>query len=254
MKSANTQPVVTLGSEPSAAGTAPPLGVRKKRGKIQATVYQRIRQGLMVGAFLPGQVITLRKLADALGTSPMPVREAIAQLVAANVLESLPNGSVAVPRVSKKRFIEITEVRKTLEGMAGATAASHASQALIGRLSVISDKLKRAIDAHNCLECLATNQEFHFSLYAAARSEVLLPFIEALWLQVGPLMYFSFSSPGIVWDAAAHDVILEGLRAHDPATVRKGIEKDIAVTAKSLIDAKVFDIQRMPTPFFYFGA
>src|SRR5690606_17052399 len=79
-------------------GTSITLSKQKKgRANVQDMVYAHLRHGLMVGAFVPDQVLTLRKFADALGTSPMPVREAIAQLVTANVLESLPNGSAAVP-------------------------------------------------------------------------------------------------------------------------------------------------------------
>src|SRR5690554_7269024 len=114
----------------------PELVARGRGGNVQTTVYQKLRQGLMVGALLPGQVITLRKLAEALGTSSTPVREAIAQLVSANVLESLPSGSVAVPHLSKKRFAEITEVRQALEGMAGAAAAKVATDALVSQLEI----------------------------------------------------------------------------------------------------------------------
>ena len=61
------------------------------RGTIQQRVYQQLREALMKGRFAPGDVVTLRSLADAFGTSAMPVREAVRQLVAERPeLELLP--------------------------------------------------------------------------------------------------------------------------------------------------------------------
>ncbi|MCA0342159.1 MAG: GntR family transcriptional regulator, partial [Proteobacteria bacterium] len=68
------------------------------RGHVHEHVLRYMRRGLMVGAFLPGQVMSLRKLAVGLGTSPMPVREVLSRLVAANALEETKGGSVRVPR------------------------------------------------------------------------------------------------------------------------------------------------------------
>ncbi len=109
----------------------------------------------------------------------MPVREAIAQLVAANLLESLPNGSAAVPHISKKRFIE------------------------------------------------------------------------TLWLQAGPMMYFSLSAPDVVWDASAHEKILDGLRMKDPVAVRRAVEMDISGTAESLTHSSVFTKRKYLVPHFH---
>ena len=57
--------------------------VKPQRGHVHEHVLRYMCRGLMVGAFLPGQVMSLRKLAAGLGTSPMPVREVLSRLVAA---------------------------------------------------------------------------------------------------------------------------------------------------------------------------
>src|SRR5262245_50887226 len=89
--------------------------VARRRGAVQDRVSAELRHGLMIGVLVPGQTITLRRLAELLGTSPMPVREAINQLTAANVLEILPNRSVAVPRMTAERFRDLTRVRQVVE-------------------------------------------------------------------------------------------------------------------------------------------
>ncbi|MBX6329012.1 MAG: GntR family transcriptional regulator [Pseudolabrys sp.] len=208
---------------------------KSRRTSVQHQVLQRLRTGLMTGALVPGQVMSLRKLAFSLGTSPMPVREALSQLVAANALEELPNGSVRVPRLSNERLAEVFRVREVIEGMAAKAACAHATPQLIEKLSRINQDLIDAIGRRDILACLATNQKFHFGLYQAAGSEILMPLIESLWLQCGPTMYFSLLSPAMPWDASAHTEILAGLRARKPARVQRALMRDIRTTARNLL-------------------
>jgi DNA-binding GntR family transcriptional regulator len=212
---------------------------RRHRGEVQDQVLARLRNGLMAGAFVPGQVMSLRKLASSLGTSPMPIREALSQLVAANALEELPNRSVRVPRLSEKRLAELFRVREVVEGMAVRAACGYATLELIDRLEHINRKLIAAIAKRDIRACLATNQSFHFALYEAGQSEVLMPLIESLWLQCGPTMYFSLLSPAMPWDASAHAEILAALRNGKPALVQRGLARDIRTTARNLLSSGI---------------
>ncbi len=212
------------------------IGVPEKRvrGHLQNRVFERLRRGLMVGAFAPGQVMSLRKLANGFGTSPMPIREALTRLVVVNALEETANGSVCVPRLTPERLAEIFSVRELLEGAAAELACRRCTPHLITELTEINNDLLGAIAKRNVLDCLSANQRFHFTLYDASGSEVLLPLIESLWLQFGPTMYLSLLSPEMRWDASAHFEILEGLRTGKPAAARRGILNDIRTTGRSL--------------------
>lgn len=212
----------------------------RRRGELQDRVVDQLRRGLMAGAFVPGQTISLRKLAEDLGTSAMPVREAINQLTAANVLEMLPNRTVCVPRMTQARFDELCRVRQALEGMAAEIACRRATPQLIKRLEKVNAELLRAIRERDIMSCLARNQEFHFTLYEAANSEVLLPLIEPLWLQAGPVMYFSLISPDMRWDASAHGDVIRALAKRDAPAARRAIERDIRNTAAYLTKSSIF--------------
>ncbi|HEV2551578.1 MAG TPA: GntR family transcriptional regulator [Stellaceae bacterium] len=210
------------------------------RGALQDGVLKQVCHWLMVGALQPGQTITLRHLAEILGTSAMPVREAINQLTAANALEMLPNRSVAVPRISAKRYKELTLVRQALEGLAAELACANVTSTLIRKLTDINIKLRRAIKNRDTLDCLSTNQAFHFTLYAAADAEILQPMIESLWLQAGPIMYLSLTSSDGPWDASCHEEVLAALKTKDPVAVRRAIKHDLGQTAKSLLRSSIF--------------
>lgn len=211
------------------------IQAKRPRREVQDAVVEKLRKGLMVGAFVPGQVMSLRKLALSLGTSPMPVREAFKQLVAANALEELPNHSVRVPRLPAERIAELFKVREVVEGMAAKEACVNMTPDLIQMLDSINRQLIAAIAGRDILDCLAQNQNFHFTLYQAANSATLMPLIESLWLQCGPTMYFSLLSPAMPWDASAHAEILRGLRAKKPGLVQRALAQDMRTTAKNLV-------------------
>ena len=73
----------------------------------------------------------------------------------------------------------------------------------------------RALDAGNSAQILALNQRFHFAIYAIARSWVLMPMIETLWLRAGPFMHLAQSSPDVHWDGRHHAELVRALRRRD---------------------------------------
>ena len=204
-------------------------------------VYRGLREGLMAGTYAPGQMLSLRRIAAAAGTSPMPVRQAMNRLIAEQALVLLPNRTVIVPRLSRSTFEELTTVRRSLEGMAAEQAARRASPELIEDLASVNAALHQAVARDDQPGALRNNQRFHFRLYEASASEVLLPLIEALWLRVGPLMHVSLTAPGSPWDASRHDTALHWLAAGDAEKVRCAIEEDIEQAAAELLERGVFE-------------
>ena len=77
---------------------------------LSAKVYQDLRELIISGQLQPGERLTLAGMAKALGTSAMPVREAIQKLAADDALELLPNKSVRVPVMTRTRFRELVTI------------------------------------------------------------------------------------------------------------------------------------------------
>src|SRR5262249_34295655 len=93
---------------------AEPVGLairRADRATLQEHAYAKLRQAIMVGKLEPGRQFSIRGLAEALGTSHIPVREALMRLAAERAITVLPNGSVAVPAMSRERFEDIRRTR-----------------------------------------------------------------------------------------------------------------------------------------------
>jgi DNA-binding GntR family transcriptional regulator len=228
-------------------GGTPKAPVKPARGHIHERVLSYMCRGLMVGAFLPGQVMSLRKLAAGLGTSPMPVREVLSRLVASKALEETSNGSVRVPRLGPEKLRDLFSVRELLEGEAAERAAKRATPALIAELTAINKNLLQAIAKRELLNCLSYNQEFHFTLYGNSGSEALLPLIETLWLQFGPTMYMSLLVPSMPWDASNHKNILDALKAKNAVGAKRGVIDDIRGTCRALLS--ITESQSAELPF-----
>jgi len=205
------------------------------RGKIQGQVLARLRYGIMAGLFVPGQTMSLRKLADLLGTSAMPVRESLNRLVAANALEELPNRTVRVPVLDENSLVQLFEVRRMVEGMAARLAAEKATSELCARLKAINEKGKKAHNTGAMAEVLMANQEFHFAIYRSIESDILPPIIEGLWLRCGPTMYFSLNSPDL-WDTSSHIDILKSMATKNPSAAEIAMQNDIMKTGNYLIN------------------
>ncbi len=211
------------------------------RQTVQDTVYQRLAHALMTGRFNPGQALTIASLSELFGTSHMPVREALRRLAAENAVEIVSTGSACVPQVSQARLDDLFEARVLVEGAAAEKAAPRASPALIRALErSIVDQLAagRESGVHAMLE---QNQAFHFALYQAAGSDVLVQLIGALWLRFGPylrlltqhmepLVRTGDADGGADAFTRHHRAVVAALKAGDAAQVRASLVADIVDT------------------------
>ena len=79
----------------------------KTKATMQTLIYQELRRSLMAGAFMPGAKVTLRSVSGQIGTSVMPVREAINRLIAERALEVVGDRQVIVPVMTEEKFSEM---------------------------------------------------------------------------------------------------------------------------------------------------
>lgn len=204
-----------------------------QRNTLNEEVYQQLKHALMTGRIAPGSTMTIRSLAKSFGISPMPVREALRRLVAEHVLVLLPNRSVSLPIITRERFREITRIRTSLEGLAAEEATPLIAADTIKRMAAINDEMERPGSTKGP-EYLVKNREFHFCLYQSSRLPTLVKIIEALWLQIGPLLTIQqeeFSTEAVIVQTQ-HRRLLKALKKGDAAEARDAIVNDIEDAAK----------------------
>ena len=142
----------------------------------------------------PGQRFTLRGLAAAIGTSAMPVREAVTRLAAEQALEVLPNRAIRVPLMTRERFLELRTIRLQLECLAIESAADKRDEDELAEIQRHEQEFLQARAQPDSRAAVRANKNLHFAIYRSARMPALLQIIESLWLQIGPVLNYDLAS------------------------------------------------------------
>jgi DNA-binding GntR family transcriptional regulator len=194
-------------------------------------VYLALRHAQMTGRFSPGQAFAVRALVQNFGTSVMPVREALRLLVAEQALAVNTNRMIIVPLISRERLADLAQCRQMIEGSAARWAVRAGRVGLYDSLEKINDAMKAAAKKGNVQVVLERNQQFHFTLYSAGGSAVIMPLIESLWLQAGPYLNSVRDKILSTEILSSHDEILHAVKARDPEGTSAAIQADIANAA-----------------------
>ncbi|MFL9829005.1 GntR family transcriptional regulator, partial [Rhodoplanes sp. SY1] len=156
---------------------------------LQDQVYDKLKSALLGGEFQPGEPLFLMTLARMLGTSRMPVRDALNRLVAEQALVKTPDRMIRVAPFTREICEEHIRIRMHLEGLAVLRACrSPDRHRLVERLRAINDRMLEAADAKTIRKAVEANKEFHFAIYEEARYPQLLQMISHLWLRTGPFV------------------------------------------------------------------
>ena len=114
-----------------------------ERETLNDRVYRELKNSIMAGSFKPGSELTLRSVAHALGTSLMPVRDAMRRLASERALEVLPSRKIALPVLTVDKFLELRRIRLLLEGEAAALAAEKISARQLGACRTLIKNSRR---------------------------------------------------------------------------------------------------------------
>ena len=203
-----------------------PVIARLDPVKLRENAYFALRDAFTRGAFAPGDVVSLRQLAEQLGVSMTPVREAVRRLVAEGALTDTPSRTLMVPAFDARRARDLLAARLALEHMVLDRAMERIDGAGIDMLDCI---LAGANDGPGRQPDLVANHDFHFGLYRHSESEVLLPMVEALWLQYGAYLNLIINRPGAgqIAEHAHHRELVAALRAGDRGAAHAALEADI---------------------------
>jgi DNA-binding GntR family transcriptional regulator len=205
-------------------------------------VTGELRSLLVSGRLAPGEKLSLRRVAEALGVSMMPVREAVSRLAADRALEVLPGRAVRVPVLSLAQFRELTRLRLVVESFAVEEATRCATPGQIETIAAHEAAFRAAASADppDSAGAVAVNRELHFALYEAAGMPTLIEMIERLWLKAGPVLNLDMRDEPLRLKGGsamqAHARLLDALRRRDPDGARAALQDDILAAAAHIED------------------
>jgi DNA-binding GntR family transcriptional regulator len=211
---------------PTASAAAHPCASARP---LHQEVSDRLRDLITEGALAPGEKLNERVLADRLGISRTPLREALKYLASEGLVELLPNRGAIVAPLDPKRLQETFTVLGTLEGLAGELACAQASEAAIREIRAIHFQMLAHHARGELAEYFRCNQEIHFKLVAAAGNEVLADVHRALNAHARRARYMA-NLTRERWDRAIeeHNLILDALTKRDPGRLRELLREHLA--------------------------
>ncbi|CAO3359537.1 GntR family transcriptional regulator [Azospirillum palustre] len=212
---------------------------------LGSTIYQKLCEALMRGVFKPNDRLKIRDLAERLGTSVTPVRDAILRLVQDQALVLRSPRDIRVPMLTRAAYLEIRDIRVNLEGLAAARAAERATPAQIDQLEALLTHNEEAMAVGNTALATELNQIFHFRLAEIADMPVLGDILRRLWLQMGPLIADVYGGAGRTM-IDHHYPLMDAIRRHDGPAAARAIQDDIQLASGPIlerIDAEHLEIQ-----------
>lgn len=156
-----------------------PLGPQYK--SLSDLVYRRLRDQIIWGVTPPGSTLSVRKLAEQLSVSPMPVREALLRLTLEELVEVAPRSSTRVTSISLDRVREICEMRNYLEPLAARLAVPHLTRTGIEHMHRWLKKMDLAAAQNRPEEWHRWNQEFHVLVFRKCGNSLLERVAQDMW-------------------------------------------------------------------------
>ncbi len=162
-----------------------------------------MREGIEKGHYRPGQRVRETDVADWLGVSRTPIRQALRHLEAEGLLRFVPWRGVVVAELDRQQVLELYSMRAALEGLAARLAARNIGPRDLARLEEVLAKAGKARDKPKTMARL--NRAFHSTIYESSQNRYLMQTLNGLRSSLALLQDTTFSEPG----RAAHRSKLE---------------------------------------------
>jgi DNA-binding GntR family transcriptional regulator len=140
---------------------------------LREIVFETIRNAIVSGDLKPGERVMEVQMAESLGVSRTPVREAIRKLELEGLIIMLPRKGAYVADLSVKDLTEVMEIRASLEGLAAGLASIRIDAAEIKELEIYALKFHKSID-EDVDALILRDFEFHDAIFKASRNERLI--------------------------------------------------------------------------------
>jgi DNA-binding GntR family transcriptional regulator len=206
------------------------------RSSLREQIKDVILQRIVEGSLEPGSRIVETRIAQELGVSQGPVREALRDLEQLGCVVHEPNRGCSVRDFSLEELLEAFPVRAALEALAARLAAERITKAELAELEQLLERMTKAARRGDAHDQSQANASFHATIVRAARNRTL----ERQWQMLEPYSrtYLTVSRPGIdlVFLSDRHVPILNALRRRDPAAAAEAMQEHLMGAADLLME------------------
>ncbi|MHB1406021.1 MAG: GntR family transcriptional regulator [Desulfitobacteriaceae bacterium] len=200
---------------------------------LREIVFEAMREAIIGGVLKPSERLMEIQLAEEMGVSRTPVREAIRKLELEGFVVMIPRKGAYVAGVSHKDVADVFEIRAALEGLAAGLAAERITDDEIEQMERVL--LYKEGEERDLELIVKSDTDFHALVYKASRNQRLVQILENLREQIQRFRATSLAVPGRVRDAIEeHRAIVEALANHDVEKAQELANSHI-VTAENVM-------------------
>jgi len=128
---------------------------------LSQKVYRALKIEIIKGSLKPGTKLSEAKIAEQLGVSRTPVREAIRELAAEGFVKISPNQGVEISNISIEDIQEVLQIRAVLEGLAAKLAATKITKEKIKKLENINKNMEKYARKDDIFNVIRESEKFH---------------------------------------------------------------------------------------------
>lgn len=178
-------------------------------------ILHELRSEILSGQIQPGQWLRQEDIAERLGGSRLPVREALRTLAAEGLVEIEPNKGARVPVLDREDVETLYRMREKLEPLALSTSLPRLTSEDLGAIEGVQQRIEAGVDV---IDFLTLDREFHMLTYTGCHDEQLMATIERLWnsTQHYRRAFMEAGGPGRAWVInAEHRLLLDAINQGD---------------------------------------
>lgn len=172
------------------------LHVTRQAATLRLVVEDRMRSAIASGLFKPGQRLVERELCALMGVGRTSVREALRQLEAEGLVQTIPHRGPMVSTISPDEARQLYEIRAMLEGYAGRAFATHGTPEAVRRLDTAVKALASAVRGKDQGRLIAAKTQFYKVLTEGAGNVFVARFLTSLHNRITLLRITSMTQPG----------------------------------------------------------
>ena len=192
---------------------------------LRDVVFENLRSAILEGKLKSGQRLMEVQLAEQLGVSRTPVREAIRKLELEGLVVMLPRKGAYVANISVKDLMDVLEIRASLEGLGASLAAERRNDEDIKNLEELEVEFEEAVRTQNIDMLLKKDIEFHECIFKSTNNKKLHQLINSLWEQVYRFRVTYISDyDSTVNIIEEHKMILDAIKRRDSKLAKKYAE------------------------------
>jgi DNA-binding GntR family transcriptional regulator len=202
--------------------------VIKENPTIRKKVYEHVREQILSGQIAPKERLIETKIAQDIGTSRTPVREALHSLEMEGLIESIPRIGYTVKAISDREVVELWEIRCLLEGLAVRWAVEKAAKKLVKELKKNIVRAEEQVSRGNLDVFVELDGQFHETIARLSGGQRLLELTQALRRYVLRYRLESIYLPDVAFRAIeGHKEILRAIEKGDDAEISLALKNHL---------------------------